>query len=272
MSKTPWKPWRDVVSLREDVRSGELSLKIFAADLYDVVMDRGTTRLSRPCRVLRPHLSHLCAAGAGARRDARLAGQSDKAIRQLELTYGGGKTHTLITMYHLANDPDALPDLPAVEEFIAAYRDRPSMPASPCWPSTSWMSRRAWRSADRTAPARWLRQPWSVLAYQIAGNEGLRLLHAEGEDAERESPPAENLLVDLLALPARDGLATLILIDEVLMYAREKVGHDPAWKDRLALLPVPDPGRRQGGSLRDRGLAAGHRPRQERRLWAGRSC
>ena len=35
----------------------------------------------------------------------RLAGKNDKAVRQLELTYGGGKTHTLITLYHLVNEP-----------------------------------------------------------------------------------------------------------------------------------------------------------------------
>src|SRR5205807_4288372 len=40
-------------------------------------------------------------------------------------------------------------------------------------------------------------------------------------------------LVDLLARPARQGLATLVLIDETLMYVREKVGHDPSWRGRL---------------------------------------
>ena len=72
-----------------------------------------------------------------------------------------------------------------------------------------------------------------MLAFQIAGADGLRLLHADGLDAERESAPAENLLVELLAIPGQQGLATLILIDEVLMYAREKVGLDPAWRSRL---------------------------------------
>ncbi len=48
----------------------------------------------------------------------RLAGKSEKAARQLELTYGGGKTHSLITMWHLASDPAKLFDLPAVNEFI----------------------------------------------------------------------------------------------------------------------------------------------------------
>src|SRR6516164_1350096 len=47
------------------------------------------------------------------------------------------------------------------------------------------------------------------------------------------SAPAENLLVDLLAIPEKRDLATLILIDEVLMYAREKIGLDHAWRSRL---------------------------------------
>ena len=47
----------------------------------------------------------------------RLAGQSDKAVRQLELTLRRRRTHTLITLYHLSRDPEALPDLPAVREF-----------------------------------------------------------------------------------------------------------------------------------------------------------
>jgi len=81
--------------------------------------------------------------------------------------------------------------------------------------------------------SRWLRQPWSVLAFQIAGSKGLRLLHAEAKDQERESPPAENLLRELLALPAKENLATLVPMDEVLTYAREKVGLDPQWRHRL---------------------------------------
>ena len=41
MAKPPWKPWHEVVKLRDDLRSGELPLHMFAADLYEVVMQRG---------------------------------------------------------------------------------------------------------------------------------------------------------------------------------------------------------------------------------------
>ena len=41
------------------------------------------------------------------------------------------------------------------------------------------------------------------------------------------------MLVDLLALPMKDGLSTLILIDEVMMYAYDKIGLEPQWRGRL---------------------------------------
>ena len=37
----------------------------------------------------------------------------------------------------------------------------------------------------------------SLLAYQVAGDEGLKLLHAEGKAEERNTPPAENTLTQL---------------------------------------------------------------------------
>ena len=94
-----------------------------------------------------------------------------------------------------------------------------------------------WRRASRTsAPPqakRALRHPWSVLAYQLAGDEGLSAIHADGKAEERETPPAEPLLAKLLAIPGERGFGTLVLVDEVLMYAREKVGLDAKWQPRI---------------------------------------
>ena len=48
MTKTlSWTPWRRVVALRDDVRTGELSLADFAADLHDVMMQRGRGRSTK---------------------------------------------------------------------------------------------------------------------------------------------------------------------------------------------------------------------------------
>ena len=104
------KPWHEVVQLRDDLKSGELSLAVFAADLYDVVMQKGQRpvyehpgeffALTYPTYNLRELVKGVA---------LRLAGRSDKAYRKLSVTYGGGKTHTLITLRHLVHDPEALP-------------------------------------------------------------------------------------------------------------------------------------------------------------------
>ena len=41
MTKLSWKPWHEVVHLRDDLKSGDLPLHMFAADLYDVMMQSG---------------------------------------------------------------------------------------------------------------------------------------------------------------------------------------------------------------------------------------
>ena len=78
-----------------------------------------------------------------------------------------------------------------------------------------------------------LKHPWSVLAFQLAGAEGLKLIHAEDKDEERETPPAEPLMVDLLSKPQEEGIGTLVLLDEALMYLRGYVEADPSSRGRL---------------------------------------
>lgn len=233
-TKLAWKPWHGVVKLREDVRTGELALNEFAADLYDVAIRSGKRRiyedpkeffaLTYPTTNLRDLAKDVV---------LRLAGKNQKAIRQLELTYGGGKTHTLITLYHLVNDPAKLPDLPSVKEFQAHIGMTPPKARVAVLPFDKLDVEKGMEVLDPSGKKRRLRQPWSVLAWQIAGSVGMKLLHADDKDEERDSAPAEPLLVELLSLPEKEGLGTLVLIDEVLMYAREKVGFDPVWRDRL---------------------------------------
>ena len=229
------RPWHEVVRLKEELRTGELALAEFAADLHEVALAQGRRpvyedpakffALTYPTHALRELVKDVA---------ARLAGRSNKAVRQLELTYGGGKTHTLITLCHLFRDPAGLPDLPAVQEFREHVgADLPAaFTATLCFDKID-----AKRGIEGVrgpgGETRTLRHPWSVLAFQLAGADGLRAIHAEGLDGERETPPAEPLLAALLEAPRRRGLATLILVDEVLMYAREKAGLDPVWRGRI---------------------------------------
>jgi len=234
MANGTMKPWHEVVTLREDVKSGELTLAMFAADLYDVKM--GT---AKPVYCDPKEFFTLTFPASGIRalaRDVayRLAGKSDKAVRQLSLTYGGGKTHTLITEYHLHNDPAKLPDVPAVAEFRAEMGGL-AIPKARIvvLPFDKLDVEKGMEMVCPAGKKRWLKQPWSLLAWQIAGEDGLKLLHADGKAEERESAPAENLMRSLLELGVKEGGALLVLLDEVLMYAHEKVRKDPGWLETL---------------------------------------
>jgi hypothetical protein len=233
LSKTDLKPWHQVVQLREELRTGELSLSVFAADLYDVVMERARPIYQDPEQFFSFTYPTYNLRELAKDVVLRLAGKNDKAVQQLELTYGGGKTHTLITLYHLTNDPLRLPDIPAVREFQLHIGQTPPQARIAVLAFDKLDVEKGMEILSPSGEKRWLKHPWSVLAYQLAGSDGLRLLHPDGQDAEREGAPAENLLVDLLSIPIQQGLAPLILIDEVLMYVRGKVGLMPAWRDRL---------------------------------------
>ncbi len=232
--KASWKPWHEVVQLRDDLKTGELSLAVFAADLYDVVMQKGRRpvyehpaeffALTYPTYNLRELVRNVV---------LRLAGQSDKAYRKLSVNYGGGKTHTLIALWHLVQDPAGQSNLPAVKEFEAhtGFKAPKARVAALCFDKIDLEKGVMTPGADGTL--RMLRHPWSMLAFQLAGPEGLALIHGEGKDEERDTPPAEPLVVDLLAKPQEEGLATLVLLDEVLMYIRTRVESDPSWRGRL---------------------------------------
>lgn len=220
--------------MRDDVKTGELALNEFAADLYDVALKRGHRPIYEdPAQFFA--LTYPTLALLDLARDVvhRLAGKNSKAVRQLELTYGGGKTHTLITLYHLVHDPATLPDLQAVKEFQARFDVAIPQARIAVLPFDKIDVEKGMTALSPGGEERMLRQPWSILAWQIAGADGLRLLHADGEDEERKSAPAENLLRELLSMPSKDGLSTLVLLDEVLMFARGAADVDPNWTERL---------------------------------------
>ena len=234
VKRTAHKPWHEVVQLRDDLKTGELTLSIFAADLHDVLMQKGHRpvyekpseffALTYPTYNLRELVKDVC---------LRLDGKSDKAYRKLSVNYGGGKTHTLITLRHLAHDPSGLPELPAIREFEAHIQSRPprARVAALCFDKIDLEIGIETPGPD--GALRMLKHPWSVLAFQLAGGDGLKLIHAEGKDEERETPPAEPLLAELLAKPQSEGLSTLVLLDEVLMYLRVHAENDPSSRGRM---------------------------------------
>ena len=217
--------WHQVCKLREDVRKGELALAEFAADLNDVrtgdallvyrdpgmFFDRTypTFRMKELARdVLR-----------------RLAGQGGKPVLRLQVAYGGGKTHTLITLLHLAEKGGSLATHRTVAEFLA-FAGLSQLPKArvALLPCDKFDVKEGLEVFGPEGKTRRVHTLWGALAYQLAGDVGYTRLKIHDEDM---TVPAEPLLVDLLRAPVREGMGALVLVDEAVWYYRQAVLSDP---------------------------------------------
>ena len=95
------KPWREVVNPHKDVASGKYQQAEFAADLWQVHLGEGTDEYRHPAEFFRrtyltESLKQLL---VGAVR--RLTGAGGDPVVQLQTNFGGGKTHSMLALYHL---------------------------------------------------------------------------------------------------------------------------------------------------------------------------
>ena len=119
------KSWRQVVTPHADIRQGRFDASVFAADLGEGSCRAWPCRLSRlPIFFGKTFLTRTSVRHAQGGHAGRLA-ESGKAepVIQLQTPFGGGKTHTLLSLYHLLKSPKEVGRLPAIQG--AARRHRP---------------------------------------------------------------------------------------------------------------------------------------------------
>ena len=95
------KPWREVVTPHKDVASGRYQQAEFAADLWQVRLGEGTDEYKNPIEFFRrTYLTEsLRRLLVGAVQ--RLNGAGGDPVVQLQTNFGGGKTHSILALYHL---------------------------------------------------------------------------------------------------------------------------------------------------------------------------
>src|SRR5437764_2312999 len=113
------KNWVDVVKPHEDILSGDLEMAVFAADLGSVVRSSGAVREVYGDPVVFFRATYLTSSMRELLADVlgALAGRGGDRVLQLRTPFGGGKTHSLLALYHLATGRDRLASLPELMEF-----------------------------------------------------------------------------------------------------------------------------------------------------------
>jgi predicted AAA+ superfamily ATPase len=203
------KPWREVVNPHPDVASGRYQQAEFAADLWQVHVGEGSTEYKDPVEFFRrtyltESLKHLLVNGV-----QRLAGADGDPVVQLQTNFGGGKTHSMLALYHLFSGTPA-GELLGIDDVLLAANTN-ELPAA----------RRVVLVGNRISPGNpsikadgtVVKTLWGELAWQLGGREAFERIRADDENGTSPGDELRRLF--------NDYGPCLILIDEWVAYARQ---------------------------------------------------
>ncbi len=206
---TGLRPWREIVTPHPDVASGRYQQAEFAADLWQVYLGEGSDEYKDPIEFYRRTFITEGLQKLLANALQRLAGNGGDPVVELQTNFGGGKTHSMLALWHLFAGVPAgqLPGLETVTQ-MAGVSQPPKV-------------RRAVLVGNRMSPADLHKKPdgtvvrtlWGELAWQLGGKEGYAMVRSADEKAV--SPG------DSLRLLFNRYSPCLILIDEWVAYARQ---------------------------------------------------
>ena len=216
-------PWREVIRPNPDVALGTFQEAEFAADLQQVHDGRAdATQYGNPVSFfnhtyITPGIRTLL-----VNTLKRLSGNGGDPVIQTKTGFGGGKTHSLIALYHLVNSTDALTNPSGNGQSEQTYNEiRGIMEEAGLDPSTSVQARVAVLDGTFLSPTDAAKTPngdplntlWGVMAYQLGGQDAYDLV---GQAARQGTAPGGAQLDQLFTHVG----PCVILIDELVAYAR----------------------------------------------------
>lgn len=204
------KPWREVAVPHEDVLKGTFQQAEFAADLSRVHAGTATAEYQNPTLFFQ---RTFITEGMRLLLDSvvkRLSGKGGDPVIQLQTAFGGGKTHTMLAVYHLAKGEALASDLPGVPTILdaAGVTELPRARIAVLDGIKSSPNQPVVRDGQA------VRTLWGDLAWQLGKAEGYALV--ADADASGTSP-GKAVLETLL----KSYAPCVILIDELVAYVRQ---------------------------------------------------
>lgn len=208
----PLKPWYKVVTPREDLRDGKpLDAAEFAVHLDDVRNNCAPPDYQKSDRFFaRTYLTRNLTALAGE-VIRRLSGQRTEtsAVFNLATQFGGGKTHALTLLFHLARNGAASHKWAGVPQLLAAagVREVPKA-ATAVFVGTEFDSVKG-RGGEEGEPLR--KTPWGEIAWQLGGAQAFALV---AEHEKTKTAPGGEVIRQLFP----KDRPSLVLLDELMNY------------------------------------------------------
>lgn len=194
---------------REEILAGELSPELFAAKLRLVVEGKAPQVYQEPTAFFANTFATDGLKTLISEVFGRLVGAAvGSPIIRLETSFGGGKTHDEIALWHIAKHGREIPGLDRFTDNINLIPDRPIQAAAIACQDLDPVN--GVYHADTGVTTYTL---WGEIAYQINGVAGYSLL--KGSDEQRVSPGT--VVLERII----QGQPTVIIIDEIASYLRK---------------------------------------------------
>ena len=204
------KPWREIAIPHQDVLKGTFLQSEFAADISavrkgnaDAMYQDATeffarTYITEGMRLLLTQVAQ------------RLSGKGGEPVIQLQTAFGGGKTHTMLAVWHLATRKGPLSNLPGIPALVdkAGLFDVPRARVAVIDGTD-----RAPGQPRKEGPTT-VNTLWGDLAWQLGGAEGFSLVR---EADHTGTSPGKAVLRELLESCA----PCVVLVDELVAYIRQ---------------------------------------------------
>jgi predicted AAA+ superfamily ATPase len=211
------KPWREIVTPHRDVATGRYQQAEFAADLWQVHLGEGADEYRHPVEFFRRTYLTESLTRLLANAIQRLAGRGGDPVVQLQTNFGGGKTHSMLALYHLFSGT-AIGELAGVDAVMkAAEATALPSPRRVVLVGNKISPGNPVKKADGTV----VRTLWGELAWQLGhaaggAKEAKKAYQRIANDDERATSPG-----DVLRELFKDYGPCLVLIDEWVAYARQ---------------------------------------------------
>ena len=231
------RPWREVIRPNEDVTEGRFRQAEFAASLQRVYDGRARdNEYGNPVSFFNRTFITPGMRALLVNTIQRLNGSGGDPVIQTKTGFGGGKTHSLIALYHLVRHADILIDPPSGSDSStsreirnildeAGFTEHPSGLGEIAVLDGTHLSPTDSTVTESGDPRNTL---WGEMAYQLGGQPGYEIV---GEAARTGIAPGQ---AQLDALFDHSG-PSVVLIDELVAYWRNAVDSDSVYTFLQAL-------------------------------------
>jgi len=206
------KPWYKVVTPREDLREDRpLDASEFAVHLDQVRDKRAPDVYQNPARFFERTYLTKSLSGLATEVIRRLSGikTETSAVFNMTTQFGGGKTHALLLLYHLASNGDGARGWQGVSRLVelAGIKTVPSAKVA-VFVGTEF-DPISGRGGNDGTPLR--KTPWGEIAYQLGGGNAFAIIK---EHDEQGLAPGGDVIRRFIP----QNKPVLILMDELMNF------------------------------------------------------